>query len=731
MSSDETPTPTPEVTRPPAADTPSETPPEATAPPPASPEPSAWDASEGEDAAAPSPPEPASGWDAPAPETPAHDTPPAEPQGWDAPPEETPAPPPPPPPPPPSEEATIFMPMADIPPPQPPLPVERPAEERTAPPVAAAPPAPPPPRENTEAPRFQTAFAPRADGQGIQVGDILNHIFEVKRFIARGGMGEVFEGVNVNSDERVAIKVMLPALAADPNVIAMFRKEARTLTRLQHEALVNYRVLAQEPQLGVLYIVTEYVDGTNLADVLGALEVTPQQLTALLRRLASGLRAAHQLGAVHRDMSPDNVLLGDGKIEKAKVIDFGIAKELDPGTATIVGDGFAGKLNYVAPEQLGDFGREIGPWTDVYSLGLVILAVAGGKNVSMGGSLVDAVDKRRAGPDLSAAPDELKPVLEQMLRANPADRLRSMDEVLDALTAMSGSPRSVAGDEPAPKSRTGLIAGAAAGALVLATAGWYFLGGGPPAPKGTVAAAGKAAASDPAASARAAIDSALPSVGCTWLDITAIEPAGKSMTVKLHGVAGNPAAAQNDISRALASAGITDAAIDFAEVAPITPAGCSALDTYRQIREPSGTRMEIPQRSFQLRTMTEENSAFKGKLAARAPITINAGADGDFALVGIEPSGIITPILASREDTLAKVKEGWPITDIGGGRFRVDLDIDHAGWSGLLLLVGKAPFGDVIAPGIGARGSDWQNGFMKEAATKGWQADMAWFKTVE
>src|SRR5437868_3047752 len=66
----------------------------------------------------------------------------------------------------------------------------------------------------------------------VSVGDVLNGIYEVKRLIARGGMGEVYEGVNINSDERVAIKVMLPTLAADPKVQAMFRKEARTLTRL-------------------------------------------------------------------------------------------------------------------------------------------------------------------------------------------------------------------------------------------------------------------------------------------------------------------------------------------------------------------------------------------------------------------------------------------------------------------------------------------------------------------
>jgi serine/threonine-protein kinase len=249
----------------------------------------------------------------------------------------------------------------------------------------------------TSMPTFSN-FAPRADGQGIQVGDVLNHIFEVKRFIARGGMGEVFEGINVSSEERVAIKVMLPALAADANVIALFRKEAKTLTKLHHEALVKYRVLAQEPQLGILYIVTEYIDGTNLSDVLGQIKPSPEELAGLLRRLASGLAVAHSFGAIHRDISPDNILLEEGRLDKAKVIDFGIAKDLDPSSKTIVGEGFAGKLNYVAPEQLGDFGREIGPWTDVYSLALVILAVIKGKNVQMGGSLVDAVDKRRQGP---------------------------------------------------------------------------------------------------------------------------------------------------------------------------------------------------------------------------------------------------------------------------------------------------------------------------------------------
>ena len=336
-----------------------------------------------------------------------------------------------------------------------------PLGERPDEPSSSAEPTAPPPPDIT---------SPQAKPQiTIKIGDCLNHIYEVKRFIARGGMGEVFEGVNITSDERVAIKVMLPSLAADPNVIAMFRREARSMTRLQHEALVQYRVLAQEPQLGILYIVTEYIDGTPLCDVLGTLKPSPEQLEMLLRRLAAGLRAAHQLGVLHRDISPDNVLLESGRIERSKIVDFGIAKDLTPGSGTIIGEGFAGKLGYVAPEQLGDFDRELGPWTDVYSLALVMAAAAVGHDLKMGGTLVDAVDKRRAGPDLSGVPENLRPVLAAMLRPNPAERIRSMDDVIAMLDAQRAprSPPADPGVTPSGKLPRGAILAGGGGAVLL------------------------------------------------------------------------------------------------------------------------------------------------------------------------------------------------------------------------------------------------------------------------
>ena len=393
------------------------------------------------------------------------------------------------------------------------------------------------------------ASAPRPAVQTpIKIGDCLNHIYEVKRFIARGGMGEVFEGVNVTSDERVAIKVMLPSLAADPNVIAMFRREARSMTRLQHEALVQYRVLAQEPQLGILYIVTDFIDGIPLCDVFGTLKPSPDQLEMLLRRLASGLRAAHQLGVLHRDISPDNVLLESGKIERSKIVDFGIAKDLTPGSGTIIGEGFAGKLGYVAPEQLGDFNRELGPWTDVYSLALVLTAAAVGHDLHMGGTLVDAVDRRRKGVDLSGVPETLRPVFAAMLRPNPAERLRSMDDVLAMLDSARRPPSGPGGTDTGT-TKLPRYAPIAGGVLPLsccwAVSLWLTSGSHKSAPVGSSQIQSQATqasrtplstvkSSDPVETAQAAINSIIPSIACSWLDIVSIKGDVSSSTSSLE-----------------------------------------------------------------------------------------------------------------------------------------------------------------------------------------------------
>lgn len=598
------------------------------------------------------------------------------------------------------------------------------------------------------------AIVPREAKRGIEIGDVLNHIFEVKAFIGRGGMGEVFEGCNVNTDERVAIKVMLPAMAADEKIVALFRKEAKTLTKLQHEALVSYRVLAQEPDIGVLYIVTEFVEGVELAEQLGKVERTPEELAGLLRRLASGLAHAHRLGAIHRDLSPDNVLLPGGDVHEATIIDFGIAKDLNAGSATIVGDGFAGKLNYVAPEQLGDYGRDVGPWTDVYSLGLVMLAVAQGKPVDMSGSLVDAIDKRRKGPDLSAVPRSLRFLLEDMLKPDPKERIRSMDEVLARLGAPSETipPTPTPPVPPPPPPPTGtqavaappggglkvaLVIGVIVAALLAAAAAWYAFGGlggddkddgNEIVPDNRVVPQG-----DPVAAARNAINSALPSVGCTWLDISGIDRGEGGLRIAMRGVAGNMRAAEDELQQALGRAGVAGARLDFGDVAPILPAGCAALDTFRQVRADSATHLSVPQPRFEM-MLQPEGLPYARQNASNAVIDLNLdGGPADFAMIGLEPNGEFSTIVPDRQVFNANVgTPGSPIVNVGNGRYRLNIDLNHNGWSGIILVSGTGPFEpDLVSPPVGSRGPSWQQRFLTAAAQRNWRIEMVWFESVD
>jgi serine/threonine-protein kinase len=648
------------------------------------------------------------------------------------------------------DDRTVFVPTGSVPPAAPPSPPSQPPASQ--PPVSQPPTSQPPLADGTSLAGY-APMAPRADAGRIQPGDVLNHIFKVERFLARGGMGEVFEGCNITSDERVAIKVMLPALAADPNVQAMFRKEARTLTRLSHPALVQYRVLAQEPQLGVLYIVTEFIDGKNLSDVLGEVKADEAELAALLRRLAAGLNAAHALGAIHRDISPDNVLLEHGELAKARIIDFGIAKDLDPGSKTIIGDGFAGKLSYVAPEQLGDFDREVGPWTDVYSLALVILAVASGRNIDLGGSFVDAIDKRRKGIALDAAPAGLRPVLAAMLQPSPAERLRSMDAVVAAL---SGAPPAPPGAKPAkpkkeprpaklvaakppsqPATKAGIpkpvmAVGAAAALMLVGGGAWFAMRGGdaPPAPVTNTQSAA-APGAPPAARAAAAVTAALPGIDCSWLDLVGGGAGGAAMTLKLTGVAGRPAEAQAAIAKVVAGAGAALDAADFSDVAPISASECSSVDAFRQIRASGPAHLSVPQRTFEVGTLGPDSN-YPGQIGARTIINLDLSGVRDFALYGLDPNGEISALVPDRKTFDAIAKPGVPIADLGENRYRFSIDANHSGWSGILLLTGDGGFSDkLVAGSAGSRGADWPQRFAAAAGAGKWRSEMVWFKMVD
>ena len=263
--------------------------------------------------------------------------------------------------------------------------------------------------------------------------------YEIEKHLNTGGMGEVYRGRNIHTSEPVAIKIVLPALAHDPKILALFQKEATVLNRLNHDAIVRYQIFTVDPGIQRPCLVMEFVDGESLADHMHHGPMPTDQVCIMLARVASGLGAAHKLGVVHRDLSPDNVILQDGLVEHSKIIDFGIAKAATIGKkGTLIGGDFAGKFGYVAPEQLGKYGRDVTERSDIYSLGLLAAAACRGEPLDMGDDFYMALERRNVVPDLSDIDPVMHPLLERLLQPDPKDRPASMAEVLALIPGYGG-----------------------------------------------------------------------------------------------------------------------------------------------------------------------------------------------------------------------------------------------------------------------------------------------------
>lgn len=318
----------------------------------------------------------------------------------------------------------------------------------------------------------RTVFAPRV--ANARIGTTLNGIYQIESLVGVGGMGEVYKGRAIQTGDAVAIKMIRPDMARDESVLALFRREAAALHNLYNEAIVRYYVFAIDPVTETPYLAMEFVDGQPLSERIKQQPLTIEEADILRQRVAPGLHAAHRLGIIHRDISPDNIILPAGDPSRAKIIDFGIARSSLLGEGTVIGSGFAGKYNYVSPEQLGLYSGEVTGRSDMYSFALVLAEAVTGRALDMGGSQVQILDKRRRLPDLSAVDAKLRPLLARMLAPDPANRPADMAEV--------ASWQSATGKKVAAAKKTGaakqgrsplpLVAGVAILAL-LAGGGFY------------------------------------------------------------------------------------------------------------------------------------------------------------------------------------------------------------------------------------------------------------------
>ncbi|WP_339109795.1 serine/threonine-protein kinase [Thioclava sp. GXIMD4216] len=305
-----------------------------------------------------------------------------------------------------------------------------------------------------EATRFDTGAAagapaakPSAGQADLKIGTLINNNYRVTAELKAGGMGSVYRGVEIGTGDPVAIKLVLSVLAEHEQTAMLFRREARTLRQLTHPAIVRYYNYVQDPQLDRYFLVMEYIDGIALSDyVVSRGTLGSEAALTLMERLAGGLGSAHALGVIHRDLSPDNVMLPGGDIAQARLIDFGIARSAIQSDRQLDNQ-FAGKLKYVAPEQLGLYGGDAGPRADIYGLALLVIAALQGKPLQMGATIEEAIERRAEVPDISAVPLRLQPLLRQMLAPDPADRPASMEALLAKIEALRApaQPRPVAG----------------------------------------------------------------------------------------------------------------------------------------------------------------------------------------------------------------------------------------------------------------------------------------------
>ncbi|MER5734092.1 MULTISPECIES: Stk1 family PASTA domain-containing Ser/Thr kinase [unclassified Streptomyces] len=197
------------------------------------------------------------------------------------------------------------------------------------------------------------------------VGRLLDGRYRVDARIAVGGMATVYRAVDTRLDRVLALKVMHPALAADAVFVERFIREAKSVARLAHPNVVA--VFDQGAEGAYVYLAMEYVSGCTLRDVLrerGALQ--PRAALDILEPVLAALGAAHRAGFVHRDMKPENVLIGDDG--RVKVADFGLVRSVNSATATT--GAVLGTVSYLAPEQIEHGTADTR--ADVYACGVVL-----------------------------------------------------------------------------------------------------------------------------------------------------------------------------------------------------------------------------------------------------------------------------------------------------------------------------------------------------------------------
>ncbi len=300
-------------------------------------------------------------------------------------------------------------------------------------------------------------FCPN-DGQTLRakaasadlVGQVVADRYHILKKLGEGGMGAVYLGEHVKMGRKSAIKVMMASMAHDPDAVARFNREASNASRISHPNVCQIFDFGETSD-GLIYLAMEFIEGKSLKDLVEHEGAIPAARAAsIVRQAADALQAAHDLGIVHRDIKPDNIMLCQGRdgSDVVKVVDFGIARAVggDESGQKVTKTGLVvGTPEYMSPEQLS--GDKLDGRSDIYSLGLVLYRMLTGTLPFQADSAQETMIKRLTDDPMPLSdartdiefPPKLQLVMNTALARSAAERYQQASEFgRDTMDAVAG-----------------------------------------------------------------------------------------------------------------------------------------------------------------------------------------------------------------------------------------------------------------------------------------------------
>ena len=270
--------------------------------------------------------------------------------------------------------------------------------------------------------------------------------YRIVRLIGRGGMANVYLATDISSGVNVAIKILKPEYSSDEEFIRRFDTEAKAVSMLNHSNIVKVFGVGHEGNYR--YIVQEYVEGITVKELINQNGHLDWKVAVpIVIQVGMALENAHQNGIVHRDIKPQNILISRDRI--AKITDFGIARASTNSTITMTSGGAMGSVHYFSPEQAR--GGNVGPASDIYSVGVMLFEMVTGRVPFDGDSNVAIAVKHLQEPVPKASsfvpgiPSGLDAIINKCMQKTPDKRYKTMSEMVTELDAILVDPNGVYG----------------------------------------------------------------------------------------------------------------------------------------------------------------------------------------------------------------------------------------------------------------------------------------------